>query len=417
MRASDQEQALGKSRSHCSKPSKKQIKTAQSLADAAGVELPEGACKDNVIDGMDCAPTTGRLLGGGGQSMVTLEVPETIYASIPAHVRSQGQAACDQYLHTALDVGLKSMSYAGASIDTSAVRQILEQFGSDLQRHNNDRLATLESRVFKQMDDMRVALNVDKILEAQQTVITELQDRSTMKGRSFEEDAYFALVKLASVFGDRVEPCGDMWIDGTRFKQGDQLIFVHQPGAPQLKIVVEQKAGRVSRATLLEQMTAAMENRGAAASIGLLVRKHIPKSQSAFEQHGPLQIIVGVEWTDDTDWFALEVAYRTLRSQLIASAFSASSELDANALQNHIQRIKQDLDGARKVKITANAARKNLESIRTAVVEMEERIRAELTEIEGMLRPATQNEDVCVNSPSSGMPRVGRKQVFDPPSV
>merc|ERR1712224_922338 len=125
-------------------------------------------------------------------------------------------------------------------------------------------------------------------------------------------------------------------------------IIINQPGISEgLRVVVEQKAGKCARKVLLKEMTDGMEFRGAQAAIGLMQRQHLGKNQSGFEQHGPKQIIVGVDCqSGETDWFALEVAYRTLRAHVVG-------DIDTDEIRARIKNVESALTVMQSVRINA----------------------------------------------------------------
>jgi len=240
----------------------------------------------------------------------------------------------------------------------------------------------------RQLEDIRTALGIEDKLKAMQAVVDETQEKSTGKGLDFEEDGYNALTRTAAIFGDEVEACGTTRVNGTLRKVGDQLIRIRQRGAPELSIVVEQKAGSVGRKPLLRQMREAMTFRGAQAAIGLMQRRHMGKTQAAYEQHGPEQVIVGVDWSDETDWFALDVAYRTLRTHLLATAFSkADGSVNADDIRSAIRRIELALGDIQRMRSSLTEAKKSIDSVSQAITELEGRIKAELQAVERASAP------------------------------
>merc|ERR1740129_1468465 len=129
-------------------------------------------------------------------------------------------------------------------------------------------------------------------------------------------------------------------------------------------------------------MTEAMELRGAQAAIGLVQRKGLGKTQAAYEQHGPKQIIVAVKYSGDSkeadsDWFALEVAYRTLRSQVVASAIQRHTlgGVDVAEVEARVKNVERELSNMRRVKLSATAARTSLEEVVSTVAELVQNVR------------------------------------------
>jgi len=251
----------------------------------------------------------------------------------------------------------------------------------------------------KQMTDIKHVLHVDEKLQALQQETVDAKEAGTAKGLVFEAAGYEALVAIAKTFGDRVEHTGSAPVSGTKRKVGDHVIHVNQPGAGDLRLVVEQKAGKCSKNKLLGQMKSAMEFREAQAAIGLIQRNSLGKRQAAYEQHGPDWIIVAVDFLDDSeqtdsDWFALEVAYRTLRSQVVADAIQRHTVggVDVAEVKTLIMNVERELNIMRKVKLNASAARTSLENIESTVAELVQNVRKELAEMENALAEAASEE-------------------------
>jgi len=323
----------------------------------------------------------------------TFKVPSLLVALLPPEMRSADPHERDRYLCTALEIGLKALINAADS--KSTVGPLLrEQLQSVMEQQNKN-----AEMLDKQMTDIKHVLHVDEKLQALQQETVDAKEAGTAKGLVFEAAGYEALVAIAKTFGDRVEHTGSAPVSGTKRKVGDHVIHVNQPGAGDLRLVVEQKAGKCSKNKLLGQMKSAMEFREAQAAIGLIQRNSLGKRQAAYEQHGPDWIIVAVDFLDDSeqtdsDWFALEVAYRTLRSQVVADAIQRHTVggVDVAEVKTLIMNVERELNIMRKVKLNASAARTSLENIESTVAELVQNVRKELAEMENALAEAASEE-------------------------
>jgi hypothetical protein len=247
-------------------------------------------------------------------------------------------------------------------------------------------IGTLKTDIETQMYDIRMALNVDEILQQKDAEKEELYQQSTQKGHHFENDAVDSLQDIAGLFGDRIEHTGGEGVGKSRSKIGDILIVIISPGIPEIRVAIEVKSGSsISRKELVKQTRDGVKMRGAVCGIGLMERKHMGARQQVVEQEAE-NYIVGVDW-DNQDFLALEVVYRTLRAQLIAEEIRSSGddEIDVEKLKKHLTQAKTDLGLFQSMKGGAKSAITTLEELRNNLDIVEDKVRKQLSKAEDLL--------------------------------
>jgi len=323
---------------------------------------------------------------------ITFKVPSSLLELLPPKMRSaDALGERDRYLSTSLEIGLKASAQAGVNLDVAGLLNKMQDCHGDNQSALRDVLTSVD----KGMSEIKIALHMNEKLDVSRGEAMDAKDAGHAKGLVFEEAGYNALVDIASIFGDTVEHTGSVPAKGTKSKVGDHVIHINVPGAGDLRLVVEQKAGAsCGRKQLLEQMTEAMRNRQAQAAIGLVQRKVWSKRHSGYELISPKQMIVGVDYSEhaeetDSDWFALEVAYRTLRFHVVNSEVQSHT---GGVQKNHIaevnaciRRVQGELNAMRVVRGNVTAAHKSLDAIVSTVRKLEDNVREELAEMEKLL--------------------------------
>lgn len=244
----------------------------------------------------------------------------------------------------------------------------------------------LKTEIETQMKDIKTALNVDEILKEKEAEKEELYQQSTQKGHHFENDAVDSLQDIAGLFGDRIEHTGGEGVGKSRSKIGDIVIVIISPSIPEIRIAIEAKSGSsIGRKELVRQTREGVKMRGAVCGIGLMERKHMGLRQHVVEQEAE-NYIVGVDW-DNQDFLALEVVYRTLRTQLIAEEIRSNGddEIDVEALKKHLTQAKTDLGLVQSMKGGARSAITTIEELRNNLDTMETNVRKQLSKAEDLL--------------------------------
>ncbi|CAE8645759.1 unnamed protein product, partial [Polarella glacialis] len=89
---------------------------------------------------------------------VTIEVPKALLKLMPSHVRADSKLR-DRYLREALEIGIRAVSQAGISLDTSFVQSSFADFAADVRRQNEESKRSLEELLSGQLtgQDSRLA--------------------------------------------------------------------------------------------------------------------------------------------------------------------------------------------------------------------------------------------------------------------
>ena len=190
---------------------------------------------------------------------------------------------------------------------------------------------------------------------------------------------------IAGILGDRIEHTGGEGEGAGRSKVGDIVIVIQQKGLVPIRIAIEAKAGNIGRKSLVEQVRSGVKNRGSVCGIGLMERKHMGKKMHVVEQEGE-NYIVGVDWSAE-EWVALEVVYRTLRTNLIAEHIrnSGDDEIDVEAIKKHLTQAKTDLGLFQSMKAGASSAITTIEALRSNLDKVEKKVKEQLSKAEDLL--------------------------------
>jgi len=253
-------------------------------------------------------------------------------------------------------------------------------------RSQNQIVADIQTLMSTQLNEIKVALNVDEILAQKNEQIAELKDKSSHKGIHFENDAVDALQNFAEIFGDRIEHTGGAGEGSSRAKVGDIVIVIQHQGVPELRIAIEAKSGGISRKKLIEQVRNGVINRNAVRGIGLMDKKYMGVTQHVLGQEGE-NYIVGVDWAED-DFFSLEITYRMLRSIMIAESLRLNGDdsIDVDAISKCLEQAKADLGLIQSMKGQTTTVIHTLEGVRSNMDVIEKKVKAQLAEAEALLR-------------------------------
>ena len=268
-----------------------------------------------------------------------------------------------------------------SALDTASEDSPLRRFLTEQQTN----FTNLRNDLKNEMGLIKTALNVDELLQEKEGEIAELKDKSTGRGIIFENDAVDALQDIAGILGDRIEHTGGEGEGAGRSKIGDIVIVIQQKGLVPIRIAIEAKAGNIGRKSLVEQVRSGVKYRGSVCGIGLMERKHMGKKMHVVEQEGE-NYIVGVDWSAE-EWVALEVVYRTLRTNLIAEHIrnSGDDEIDVEAIKKHLTQAKTDLGLFQSMKAGASSAITTIEALRSNLDKVEKKVKEQLSKAEDLL--------------------------------
>jgi hypothetical protein len=254
--------------------------------------------------------------------------------------------------------------------------------------------AEQQQRQLAAMNDQMVALQLElQKLQAERAKREEVaaeHDRSTAKGRPYEEAVVEAIDAIAGGQGDDCDAVGD--IQGVGGRKGDVLVGIEGCSGPaRARIVFEAKHSQVPRKRALAELDEAMAQRDAAYGVWV-----VPSEDKLPARTQPLREINGdklfVVYDPDDGPIALELAYRLARARALMSRGEAEG-LDASALRTEVEKALGTMEEVRRIKQQLTHAANGIESAREIVDSLDRRVRAHLAQIDTLLAPVVEGDE------------------------
>jgi hypothetical protein len=261
----------------------------------------------------------------------------------------------------------------------AAIKQSSELQHRTLQEMNS-RMGTLQLEVQKLQAEKEKALEV-----------AAEHDRSTAKGRPYEEAVADAVDAIARAQGDDCDAVGDL--RGAGGRKGDVVVDLDGcAGRPRGRIVFEAKNSRKSRKEALAELDEAMTQRAADYGIWVVPSEDkLPARAPALREVGGDKLFVVYD-PEEGSRLALEVAYSLGRARVLMAKGGADG-LDASALRAEVERATVAMEDVRRIKSQLTSAAHQIEDVRAAVETMAERVRGHLAQIDAMVAEASEGED------------------------
>ena len=213
--------------------------------------------------------------------------------------------------------------------------------------------------------------------------LTAERDRGTAKGRTFEEEVAEALDSIAAAQGDDCDAVGDL--KGATRKTGDVLVAIEGCRGPARgRIVFEAKTARLSKPEALRELDRGMAERDA--DFGVLIvpsEDKLPARMLALREYNGDKLIVALD-PESRSRLALEVAYSLARARVLMASV-ADEGVDAPAVRDAVERALGAMEDVRKVKSQLTGARTSIDNAEGVLVEMAERVRAQLRQIDNLV--------------------------------
>jgi hypothetical protein len=256
----------------------------------------------------------------------------------------------------------------------AAIRQSSDQQHTHL-REMNARIGELQLEVSKLQAEKEKAAEV--ALE---------HDRSTAKGRPYEEAVFEAIEAIAAGMGDDCDAVGDL--RGVGGRKGDVVVDLDGcAGRPRGRIVFEAKNSRRSRNEALAELDEAMNQRAADYAVWVVpAEDKLPARAPALREVNGDKLFVVYD-PEDGSRLALEVAYSLARARILMAKGGADG-LDASALRAEVERAMVAMEDVRRIKSQLTSVAGQVEDVRKIVDGMAERVRGHLTQIDLLLAPA-----------------------------
>jgi hypothetical protein len=319
---------------------------------------------------------------GPDNGHVTRVLERHFGADSSSAVQHQVRAAVAELLNESREKLFKQFSSADESnplatfqkAAVAAIRQSSDQQHTHL-REMNGRIAELQLELQK--------------LQAERTKAAEVaaeHDRSTAKGRPYEEAVYEAIDAIASAQGDDCDAVGDL--RGAGGRKGDVVVDLDGcSGRPRGRIVFEAKNSKRSRNEALAELDEAMNQRAADYAVWVVPSEDkLPARSAALREINGDKLFV-VHDPEEGSRLALEVAYSLARARVVMTKGGADG-LDASALRAEVERAMVAMEDVRRIKSQLTSAANQIEDVRTIVDGMAERVRGHLAQIDAMVSAA-----------------------------
>jgi hypothetical protein len=318
---------------------------------------------------------------GPEQGHVTKVLDRHFGADSSGAVQHQVKAAVAELLNESRERLFKQFSSAEESNPlasfqrhaVAAIRQSSDQQHSHL-REMNQRIASLQVEVTKLQAEKEKALEV-----------AAEHDRSTAKGRPYEEAVFDAIDAIAGGQGDDCDAVGDL--QGVGGRKGDVLVAIDGcSGSARGRIVFEAKHSRVAKKVALEELDEAMAQRDASYAVWV-----VPEDEKLPARVSPLREINGdklfVVYDPEEGRLALQVAYSLARARVLMARGEADG-LDASAVRGEVERALGALEEGRRIRQQLTHAANGVEAAREILDGMERRVKAHLAQVDAMLAEA-----------------------------
>ena len=255
----------------------------------------------------------------------------------------------------------------------AAIRQSSDQQHAHL-REMNGRIEQL------QLEIQKLQLEREKALD-----VAAEHDRSTAKGRPYEEAVFEAIDALAGGHGDDCDAVGDL--QGVGGRKGDVLVGVDGcSGPPRARIVFEAKNSQTARNKALAELDNAMAQRDADYAVWVVPSpdKLPARTQELREINGDKLFVV---YDPEEGPLALRMAYTLARARVLM-ARGGSDGLDPAALRAEVERAVLALEEGRRIRQQLTHATNGIDAARDILDGMERRVKGHLTEIDALVAVA-----------------------------
>jgi hypothetical protein len=297
-------------------------------------------------------------------------------------VQHQVRAAVAELLNESREKLFKQFSSADESnplatfqqAAVAAIRQSSDQQHAHL-REMNGRIAELQLELQK--------LQAEKAKAAE---VAAEHDRSTAKGRPYEEAVYEAIDAIASAQGDDCDAVGDL--RGAGGRKGDVVVDLDGcSGRPRGRIVFEAKNSKRSRNEALAELDEAMNQRAADYAVWVVPSEDkLPARSTALREINGDKLFVVFD-PEEGSRLALEVAYSLARARVVMAKGGADG-LDASAVRAEVERAMVAMEDVRRIKSQLTSAANQIEDVRAIVDGMAERVRGHLAQIDVLVTSA-----------------------------
>ena len=258
--------------------------------------------------------------------------------------------------------------------------EIFRQF-KDLQEKD---IRTLGEQITK-LKDTEIKEIRDHLIG--ESAIAEERERGTQKGFDFEEEVYYELEKLASVYEDTITHVGK--IGGPLGKVGDIIIDIN--GDDKKRIVIECKDSSVNSSKVLkDEISNAMKNRNASFGIFLF-----SKNENMPREYCPIKIthdyIVTCSEKEN-----LYLSYR-LGRVMLSKTSDINEEIDFHKISGELSKIEENLKNIDNMQAKITSILNSGNYLKDNLDEFRRKIMSSINNIEIIL--GEKHEKVGIRSP------------------
>jgi hypothetical protein len=252
-------------------------------------------------------------------------------------------------------------------------------------RDASERQAAELGRMREEMVALKVQYEALRSEREKREEVAAEHDRSTAKGRPYEEAVFEAIDAIAGGQGDDCDAVGDL--QGVGGRKGDVLVGIEGCAGPaRARIVFEAKNSQVPRKRALAELDEAMAQRDAAFGVWV-----VPSEDKLPARSQPLREINGdklfVVYDPEDSSIALELAYRLARARALMARGDAEG-LDTSALRAEVEKALGTMEEVRRIKQQLTHAANGIEAAREIVDSLDRRVRSHLGQIDALLTPA-----------------------------
>jgi len=234
---------------------------------------------------------------------------------------------------------------------------------------------------FKSLEERLVAI------EAAAAARGAERARSAAKGGDFEDLLEGMLADLARGAGDLLDRTATEAGTLLKSKKGDFVLTMDARVArgSDLRVVIEAKDRPMSMRAIREELREARENRGAAVAVVVFTPSHAPSGVAPFSLVGDdVYCVIDPEAPEPAN---LEAAIRLARLLAVASLVEREVEVDAAAIRNALNAIREQLDVVRGLKAQLTSISTATKAVWSGLDQMRSNILARVGEAEAEIRP------------------------------
>lgn len=266
--------------------------------------------------------------------------------------------------------------------DREALREVLDPGNDRSPLHRLQRDLTKALR--EEAKDLRALMSELSEKVAVRSAQNDLLDKTSIKGRSFEDVLHGVVSGLVAPYGDLAEQTGDI-VGTTGSKKGDEVVTINDEDTRGVEAayVLEAKTGSKGLKAMLAELDAGMENRDAEAAIAVFSGAHIAPTSVPFFANGDKAIVVLDD--EELDTTALRLATMWARWVVRRKLAEDEGELDVDAVTELVDEASRALSSHATIKGCHTVARKKIDEagrhVDDLVGEVEdvlERLRAEI---------------------------------------